>query len=189
MRAILTAETVRTLGIVLLKPGRELMPLFSRGRILVESVPQNMTSLAPGLVPDARQPLADDPEIAGFFTDDRVIRAAGGISGLEYWLENRHRECQYPHSEYHHDELVTMRHPPGAIRVCWHCDNQLRDHTTDLLTRIARENLIEWIIEIVLRDLGYNRERVLSVAELCWWALTYGASEAITESLARRGGR
>lgn len=186
MRAILTAEIVRTMGIVLLKPGRELMTLFSHGRILVESVPQNMASLAPGRIPDARQPLANDPEIAGFFIDERVIRAAGGISGLEYWLENRHRECQYPHSEYHHDELVTMRYPPGAIRVCWHCDNQLRDHTTDLLTRLAQENVIEWIIEKVLRDLGHSRERTLSIAELCWWALTHGVSEAITESLARK---
>ncbi|EHZ3106994.1 tail assembly protein [Escherichia coli] len=55
-----------------------------------------MAGLPSGLVPDARQPLAEDKSLEEFFTDERVIRAAGGLSGLESWLERNVKECQYP---------------------------------------------------------------------------------------------
>lgn len=111
VRALLTPEIVPRLGVVLFKPGRELMRLFSAGRVLVEAEPQNMARLPSGRVPDARQPLADDPTLHVFFSDERVIRAAGGFPALERWLKYQHKSCQYPHSGYHHAELVTMRHP------------------------------------------------------------------------------
>lgn len=40
MRALLNVDVARHLGIVLLKPGRELMSLFSGGRVLVETLPE-----------------------------------------------------------------------------------------------------------------------------------------------------
>ncbi|EDW8118140.1 DUF968 domain-containing protein [Salmonella enterica subsp. enterica serovar Sundsvall] len=186
MRALLTPEVVPRLGVVLLKPGKELMRLFSAGRVLVESEPENMTRLSTGRVPDARQPLAEDEALIPFFTDERVIRAAGGIPGLEHWLERNTCECQYPHSDYHHHELVTMRHAPGAMMLCWHCDNKLRGQSTELLAGIARRNVIDWIIDTVLNGLRFNRERELSVAELCWWAVYVGVVDAIPETLAAR---
>ncbi|MBJ8809850.1 DUF968 domain-containing protein [Citrobacter koseri] len=184
MRALLTPEVVPRLGVVLFKPGRELMSLFSGGRVLVAAEPKNMTRLPSGRVPDARQPLADDQSLVSFFTDDRVIRAAGGLSGLEYWLLRRVKECQYPHSGYHHKELVTMRHAPGSMVLCWHCENQLREQTTEQLADLARRNVIAWVIDTVLVALGYNRERELSLGELCWWAVYAGVADAITESMA-----
>lgn len=184
MRALLTPEVVPRLGVVLFKPGRELMSLFSGGRVLVAAEPKNMTRLPSGRVPDARQPLADDQSLVSFFTDERVIRAAGGLSGLEYWLLRRVKECQYPHSGYHHKELVTMRHVPGSMVLCWHCENQLREQTTEQLADLARRNVIAWVIDTVLVALGYNRERELSLGELCWWAVYAGAADAITESMA-----
>ena len=42
MRALLKPVVARELGIVLLKPGSELMPLFSCERVLVESQPAGM---------------------------------------------------------------------------------------------------------------------------------------------------
>ncbi|MFD1801290.1 DUF968 domain-containing protein [Mixta tenebrionis] len=186
MRALLTPEVVPRLGVVLLKPGKELMRLFSAGRVLVESEPENMARLSTGRVPDARQPLAEDEALIPFFTDERVIRAAGGLSGLDHWLERNIGECQYPHSDYHHHELVTMRHAPGAMMLCWHCDNKLREQSTDLLAGIARRNVIDWIIDTVLVGLRFNRERELSIAELCWWAIYVGVSDAIPEELAAR---
>ncbi|NEG58211.1 DUF968 domain-containing protein [Pantoea agglomerans] len=186
MRALLTPEVVPRLGVVLLKPGKELMRLFSAGRVLVESEPENMARLSTGRVPDARQPLAEDEALIPFFTDDRVIRAAGGLAGLECWLERNACACQYPHSDYHHHELVTMRHAPGAMMLCWYCDNRLREHTTDLLADIARRNVIDWIIDTVLIGLRFNRERELSIAELCWWAIYVGVADAIPEELAAR---
>ncbi|QKN80770.1 DUF968 domain-containing protein [Scandinavium goeteborgense] len=184
MRALLTPEVVPRLGIVLLKPGRELLSLFSGGRVLVETQPKNMARLETGRVPDARQPLAEDISLEPFFTDERVIRAAGGLPGLEYWLERNIRECQYPHSDYHHDERVTMRHPPGAMMLCWHCENKLREQTTELLEGIARRNVTNWIIDVALAGLRFNRERELSIAELCWWAVYVGLTDAIPEDMA-----
>lgn len=184
MRALLTPEIVPRLGVVLLKPGKELMNLFSAGRVLVESAPPGMARLATGRVPDARQPLAEDSTLYSFFTDERVIRAAGGLPGLEYWLERKARKCQYPHSDYHHHELVTMRHTPGSLMLCWHCENQLREQFTEPLAELARRNVIGWIIDTALSAMRLNRDRELSLAELCWWAVYAGVADAIPEEMA-----
>lgn len=187
MRALLTPEIVPRLGVVLFKPGRDLMHLFSAGRVLVEAEPQNMARLPSGRVPDARQPLAEDSSLHVFFSDERVIRAAGGLPALERWLFLRLKRCQYPHSEYHHNEMVTMRHPPGALLVCWHCDNKLREQSTPAIEALALRNVVDWVIDTVLIGLGYNKERSLSIAELCWWAVQSGIADAITETMAQRG--
>lgn len=189
MRALLKPEIARHMGVVLLKPGRELMSIFAQGRVLVECQPDNMAHLPSGRIPDAGQPLGEDPLIQAFFTDERVIAAAGGLSSLDEWLRRRGTGCQYPHSNYHHHELVIMRHAPGAIRLCWHCENELREQTTEFLSSLARKNLTTWLIDTVLRELGANRERTLSVAELCWWATYRGIAGAITEELARQAMR
>ena len=186
MRALLTPEVVPRLGVVLLKPGNELMRLFTGGRIVVEQAPGNMSNLSTGRIPDARQPLSEDESLLPFFSDERVIRAAGGISGLDAWLMRNCTACQNPHADYHHHELVTTRHQPGSILFCWHCDNQLREQTTSFLEELASRNVIAWVIDSVLSVLGFNRERELSLAELCWWAVYSGIADAITEPMARR---
>ncbi|ELP6230894.1 DUF968 domain-containing protein [Salmonella enterica] len=186
MRALLTPEIARGLGVVLFKPGRDLLGLFSQGRVLVEVQPESMARLPSGRVPDVRQPLAEDEALIPFFTDERVINAAGGLAGLEHWLKRNVKACQYPHSEYHHHELVAMRHPPGAIMLCWHCENQLREQTTAQLTALATSNVVAWVTDTVLGSLRYNRDRELSIAELCWWAVSAGIADAITEDMATR---
>jgi hypothetical protein len=77
--------------VVLFKPGKELMRLFRNGRVLIESEPKSMAGLEAGAVPDARQPLAEDKVLEDFFTSERVINAAGGLPGLEYWLAQHSR--------------------------------------------------------------------------------------------------
>ena len=138
------------------------MPLFASGRVLVEREPENMARLPSGRIPDAQQPLLDDASLHTFFTDERVITAAGGMSGLEFWLRQRIKKCQYPVSDYHHAELTTLWHPPGALVVCWHCDNKLRGQSTERLQALALNNVAEWIVDTVLAGLGYNKERSLS---------------------------
>ncbi len=185
MRALLTPEIVPRLGVVLFKPGRELMPLFSAGRVLIERQPENMKGLHTGRIPDARQPLSEMDSLRVFFSDERVVKAAGGINALEAWLICRFKDCQYPHSDYHHHEVVTMRHPPGALLVCWHCDRILAEQTTLQLSELAYQNVVEWVIDTVLNSLGYSKERELSMAELCWWAVKSGIGEAVTETMAQ----
>lgn len=97
MRALLKPVVARELGIVLLKPGSELMSLFSCERVLVESQPASMERLPAGRVPDVRQPLASDESLWPFFLDEKVIKAAGGFSGLDYWLLRYGGSCcQWP---------------------------------------------------------------------------------------------
>ena len=186
MRALLTPEIVPRLGVVLFKPGRELMHLFASGRVLVEREPENMARFPSGRIPNARQPLLEDSRLNTFFTDERVIAAAGGMAGLEHWLRKRVTKCQNPDPDYHHAELTTLWHQPGALMVCWHCDNKLRGQTTEGLQALALGNVAEWVIDIVQAGLGYNKERSLSLAELCWWAVQSGIADAITEGMAQR---
>lgn len=186
MRALLNVDVARHLGVVLLKPGSELMRLFGKGRVLVEMPPSEMDSLPSGRLPDARQPLRDDTELRPFFQNERVLKAAGGINAMEEWLERSVKHCQWPHSIYHHPELVNFRHEPGVIRACWHCDNELRNQAVQSLDTLVVSNVTDWIIDTALGYLGYNHERMLSLAELCWWAVSVGVSGEITEEMARR---
>lgn len=112
MRALLKPVIARELGVVLLKPGSELMSLFSGNRVLVERQPESMNSYATGRVPDALQPLACEPTLRPFFLNEKVIEAAGGLSGLDYWLLNHAGgRCQNEHSDY----------PTGSEPVSGNC--------------------------------------------------------------------
>ena len=186
MRALLKPVIARELGVVLLKPGRELMPIFISGRVLVESQTASMSSFETGRVPDLRQTLAANPALRPFFLHEKVITAAGGLAGLEYWLL-RHGggTCQYQHSDYHYHELTTMRHEPGAILLCGHCDNRLREQYTERLAELARQNVIDWVLDIARVALALDKTRELSLAELCWWAVRAGVTDALPESVAR----
>lgn len=116
MRALLTPEIAPRMGIVLFRPGSELMPLFMQGRVLLEPEPERYSSFASGAVPAASQPLADDPAVRAVFRNEAVIRRAGGVECLESWLR-REKGCQWPHSDWHSENMTTMRHAPGAIRL------------------------------------------------------------------------
>ncbi len=186
MRALLKPVIARELGVVLLKPGSELMPMFISGRVLVESQPASMTSFETGRVPDLRQPLAMNPTLRPFFLHQKVITAAGGLAGLEYWLlHHGGGACQYQLSDYHYHELTTMRHEPGAILLCGHCDNRLREQYTERLAELARQNVINWVLDIARNALALDKSREISLAELCWWAVRAGVIEALPESVAR----
>lgn len=63
-----------------------------------------------------------------FFLNEKVLNAAGGICGLDYWLlKYGGGNCQYAHSDYHYHELTIMHHKPGFNLLCGYCDNQLRE--------------------------------------------------------------
>ncbi|ELY4660396.1 DUF968 domain-containing protein [Cronobacter sakazakii] len=186
MRALLTPEIARGMGIVLLRPGADLMPIFTSGRVLVELPPASMAHLATGALPPARQLLAEDTALAGFFRHEDVIRVAGGTPSLERWLMKHDGGCQYSVGDWHHEELTTFRHEPGAIRVCWHCDNVLRGQHTQRLAEIAQSNVIAWVIEMARVALGFDDSHALTLPELCWWALREEVTHALPNSITRR---
>ncbi|EDA5207397.1 hypothetical protein CC578_20790 [Salmonella enterica subsp. enterica serovar Thompson] len=184
MRALLTPEIAPRMGVVLFRPGSELMPLFMQGRVLLEPEPEQYSSFACGAVPAVSQPLADDPAVRDVFRNESVIYRAGGLDSLESWLL-RGNGCQWPHSDWHSEQMTTMRHAPGAIRLCWHCDNLLREQFTEWLESIAVENTTKWVLSVVCRDLGFDDMHAVTLPELCWWMVRNDLAEVLPESAAR----
>ncbi|HIG9009900.1 TPA: DUF968 domain-containing protein, partial [Escherichia coli] len=186
MRVLLRPVLVPELSLVIVKPGRESMSVFHNGRILVEPEPKNMRSLPSGVVAAVSQPLAEDKTLLPFFSDERVIRAAGGAGALSDWLLRHVKSCQWPHGDYHHSETVIHRYGTGAMVLCWHCDNQLRDQTSESLEQLAHQNLSAWMIDVIGHAISGTQERELSLAELSWWAVRNQVADALPEAVLRR---
>ncbi|MEH4040343.1 DUF968 domain-containing protein [Escherichia coli] len=186
MRVLVTPEIAHRLGIVLFRPGPDAMPLFMQGRVLVEPEPKSMRGLPSGVVPAVRQPLAEDKSLLPFFSDERVIRAAGGAGALSDWLLRHVKSCQWPHGDYHHSETVIHRYGTGAMVLCWHCDNQLRDQTSESLEHLAQQNLAAWMIDVIGHAVSGTQERELSLAELSWWAVRNQVADALPDAVLRR---
>ncbi|MDV2901753.1 DUF968 domain-containing protein [Phytobacter diazotrophicus] len=185
MRALLKPVVIPELGLVAFRPGSQLLPHFHRGRMLIENEPERLSDLPSGEIPPAEQPLAEDPALHSVFTNEAVLRRAGGLSGLEDWLL-RENSCQWPHESWHAENMTTMRHSPGVIRLCWHCDNLLRDQHTSALEAIALANCAAYILTAVRRELGFDDTHSLTLPELCWWLARNGLADAIPETAARQ---
>ena len=183
MRVLLRPVLVPELGLVVLKPGRESIQIFHNPRVLVEPEPKSMCGLPSGVVPAVRQPLAEDKSLLPFFSDERVIRAAGGAGALSDWLLRHVKSCQWPHGDYHHSETVIHRYGTGAMVLCWHCDNQLCDQTSESLEQLAHQNLSAWMIDVIRHAISGTQERELSLAELSWWAVCNQVADALPESV------
>ncbi|OVD93235.1 hypothetical protein UQ35_25505, partial [Escherichia coli] len=186
MRVLLRPVPVPELGVVVLKPGRESMQVFHNPRVLVEPEPKSMRGLPSGIVPAVRQPLAEDKSLLPFFSNERVIRAAGGAGALSDWLLRHVKSCQWLHGDYHHSETVIHRYGTGAMVLCWHCDNQLRDQTSESLEQLAHQNLSAWMIDVIGHAISGTQERELSLAELSWWAVRNQVADALPEAVLRR---
>jgi len=185
VRALLNPVVVTELGLVMFRPGRELLPHFRRGRMLLENEPERLAVMPNGELPPAEQPLAEDPSLASVFRNEAVLRRAGGVNGLESWLMEGNR-CQWPHESWHDENMTTMRHAPGAIRLCWHCDNILREHSTEQLAGIARANCAEYILTTARRELGFDDSHPLTLPEFCWWLARNGLADLLPEDAARQ---
>ena len=185
MRALLKPVVIPELGLVAFRPGSQLLPHFHRDRMLIENEPERLSDLPSGEIPPADQPLAEDPAISSVFTNEAVLRRAGGLSGLEDWLL-RENSCQWPHESWHAENMTTMRHTPGVIRLCWHCDNLLRDQHTSALEAIALANCAAYILSTVRRELGFDDTHSLTLPELCWWLARNGLADVIPETAARQ---
>ncbi|HBI9857337.1 TPA: hypothetical protein ACNCHL_005384, partial [Escherichia coli] len=186
MRALLRPVLVPELGLAVIKLDHETMPILRHARVLVESEPKSMRGLPSGVVPAIRQPLAEDKTLLPFFSNERVIRAAGGAGALSDWLLRHVKSCQWPHGDYHHSETVIHRYGAGAMVLCWHCDNQLRDQTSESLEQLAQQNLSAWMIDVIGHAISGTQERELSLAELSWWAVRNQLADALPEAVLRR---
>lgn len=185
MRALLKPVVIPELGLVAFRPGSQLLPHFHLGRMLIENEPERLSDLPSGEIPPAEQPLAEDPALHSVFVNEAVLRRAGGLSGLEDWLL-RENSCQWSHESWHAENITTMRHAPGVIRLCWHCDNLLRDQQSSAVESIALANCAAYILTAVRRELGFDDTHSLTLPELCWWLARNGLADVIPETAARQ---
>ncbi|HHH1258999.1 TPA: DUF968 domain-containing protein [Yersinia enterocolitica] len=184
MRALLTPFIQQELGVVILKPGAELLPYLS-GRLLVATEPEEFKSLPAGLLPVTDQLLANDPRLLPFFEHERVLSAAGGPRVLEAWVKQL-KECQWHSPDDTHDRNLTiLRYGQRSICLCWHHDNKLREHTTARLNTLATNNLITWLISTVCDHFRFPDGHQLTMPELCWWAVVNEVSDLLPDSIAR----
>lgn len=184
MRALLTPFIQQELGVVILKPGAELLPYLS-GRLLVATEPEEFKALPSGRLPTTDQQLANDPRLLPFFEQERVINAAGGPRVLEAWVKQL-KECQWHDPDDSHvQNLTTLRYGQRSIRLCWHHDNKLREHTLPRLDQLATGNLITWIISTICNHFRLPEGHQLTMPELCWWAVVNEVSDLLPDSIAR----
>lgn len=185
MRALLKPCIQPDLGIVLLRPGSELMSLFRSRRVLISTEPYHMHNLPSGRLAEAEQPLLDHPGMLAFFTHERVISAAGGINVLEEHLM-RGKGCQWS-GDWHSSDHTTLRTGNGAVRLCYHCDNQLREvEPSPLMLDVAARNTALWVIDKARSAFMLAEAHQLSLPELCWWAATKIVTDLMPENAARQ---
>ncbi|MDU1575403.1 MAG: DUF968 domain-containing protein [Pantoea sp.] len=186
MRALLTPEVAPRTGIVLFKPGSELMSLF-RGRVLISTPTGDMADLPSGKINDGNQPLLDEPLLNSFFRHERVIAAAGGFPDLTVWV-GKINACQCDDGDgFHFHEITTLETEDGVLSLCHHHDNKLRNNgVSGEMEEVAAANVAAWIIHSACLDMGLHANHTLTLPELCWWASIKDIIDLIPEAPARR---
>ncbi|MGV8925031.1 MAG: DUF968 domain-containing protein [Ewingella sp.] len=186
MRALLTPYPQRDASVVIFKPGKALMGLFAHKQLLISTVPEELKDFPIGEIPAVSQSLVDDERLRGFFTNDRVINAAGGIWGMKSWLEAMPC-CQWKNAPdgYHDKNLGILDYDNSAVRLCWHHEHKLGQMILPELDRLAYQNLASWIVHTALHRLKLPQGRQLSFYELCWWATAAGVINVMPEVAAR----
>ncbi|EGL4383134.1 hypothetical protein IQ430_005061, partial [Salmonella enterica] len=163
MRAILTAFPQNGARVTLLKSGNLTNRLRDGQRIMICDVPRQLEHVPAGEIPDTGQWLAQDEALQSFFSDSRVINAAGGPEGLSRWV-SRIPDCQCAGTGAgaggdHVVNLTTAQtQDGGAVRLCHACDNAhymkgYRD-LSDVITR----NRAEWVVDYARMSLRLERE-------------------------------
>ncbi|WP_321206130.1 DUF968 domain-containing protein [Limnobaculum sp. M2-1] len=182
---LLTPYVQPDLGIVILKPGRELLPNFRHTqRILISNEPEYLRPVNSGQLPEVVQSLAFNDALAPFLVNPDVVLAAGGKSQLINSISGK-KYCQVSDADCH-QQLTTLIYNDSAIRLCWHHDNKMREWSTPVLDELARRNIIEWVLERISSDLRIPEDHQLSIHEVCWWAVLKSVSDRLPEDIARQ---
>ncbi|CAI1521212.1 DUF968 domain-containing protein [Serratia fonticola] len=179
MRALLKPIIQPELGLVFLKPGKALLPMFG-GRVLISTEPHEFSQLPSGALPAADQLIANDPRFQPFYQQDRVIRAAGGINALEYWV-SQISACQVDGEHSRH--MVTLRYGSSALRLCQSHDNLYTGQTLPKLDVIADTNRASWIVDRVRGHFLLPEGHQLTLPELCWWAVLHDLADLLPEEV------
>lgn len=179
MRALLKPIIQPELGLVFLKPGKALLPMFG-GRVLISTEPHEFSKLPSGALPAADQLIANDPRFQPFYQQDRVVRAAGGINALEYWVAQK-SACQADGEHSRH--MVTLRYGNSALCLCQSHDNLYSGQTLPKLDVIADTNRAAWIVDRVRGHFLLPEGHQLTLPELCWWAALHDLADLLPEEV------
>lgn len=187
MRAILTAFPQNGARVTLLKSGHLTNRLRDGQRIMICDVPRQLENTPAGEIPDTGQWLAQDEALQSFFSDSRVINAAGGPEGLNRWV-SRIPDCQCAGAGGDHVVNLTTAQTQdgGAVRLCHACDNvhYMKGYRT--LSNIITRNRAEWIVDYARMSLRLEREHQVTLPELFCWAVLRGVTDAIPTNVIRR---
>lgn len=188
MRALLTPEIAPRTGVVLLKPGADLLRLF-KGRVVISTPTMDMADLPSGRLNDGTQPLLDEPSLIPFFSHERVIKAAGGPNALASFVQSFNC-CQWEREKldvWHHHEFTVSETESGLVSLCYSHDNEFRENgVPGSLENIAKGNTALWIIRAACNQMALNGDHQLTLPELCWWATLNDVIDLIPEAPARR---
>lgn len=185
MRAILTAFPQNGARVTLLKSGNLTHRLRDGQRIMICDVPRQLDNVPAGEIPESGQWLAQDEALQSFFSDSRVINAAGGQEGLKTWV-SRMPDCQCAGGD-HVVNMTTAQTPDGdAVRLCHACDNVHYMKGYRDLSEIIASNRAEWIVDYARMSLRLNADHQLTLPELFCWAVLRGVADAMPVNVIRR---
>ncbi|EAQ9099116.1 DUF968 domain-containing protein [Salmonella enterica] len=187
MKAILTAFPQNGARVTLLKSGNLTHRLRDGQRIMICDVPRQLESMPAGEIPEAGQWLVRDEALQSFFSDCRVINAAGGPEGLNRWV-SRIPDCQCAGTEDDHVRNLTTAQTQdgGAVRLCHACDNIHYMKGYRELTDVIAANRAEWIVDYARMSLRLGRGHQMTLPELFCWAVLRGVVDAMPVDVIRR---
>ena len=182
MKALLTPYYQPELGIIILKPGTELLKKLSTGnRIIISQAEDEHAGIKSGILQND-QTLLNNEYIDPFILHDTVVSKLKKLYSFDVWLNSRFN-CQLEDGEYCHHELVNETVGNSAIRICWHHDKDLV--IDEKIKVIAERNLKSFLIESIITELKLGLDHQLSLQELGWWAVINKLYDIIPENMAR----
>lgn len=157
MRAILTAFPQNGARVTLLKSGNLTHRLRDGQRIMICDVPRQLENVPAGEIPDTGQWLTQDEALQPFFSDSRVINAAGGQEGLKTWV-GRMPDCQCADGDHVRNLTTAQTQDGGAVRLCHACDNTHYMKGYRDLSGVITRNRAEWIVDYARMSLRLGRD-------------------------------
>lgn len=177
------------LGLMMFKPGKtllsELTKMSQGNRLVVMPLPAELVDVPSGklnrlVFPDSSKPLTEDEFLLEFFTNPEVLKRLGG--DFYQWLE-RIPHCQLSDGEYCDKNLTFLDYSVGAIRLCWHHDNQERANMSQNGQKIAKRNLLLWGHASIVRSLKLPKNHALTYPELGWWSIRNGVYQFLPQAV------
>ncbi|WP_162287022.1 DUF968 domain-containing protein [Pantoea stewartii] len=147
MKALLTPEIAPRLGVVLFRPGPDVMALFRQGRVLIEAAPDSFYSLPSGLIPDgpaSMGEMADAKPVLKLSADPDSPESFMLLPKKRRWVCKPYTDwvkgqpcegCRRPGDDPHHitgygmGGMATKAHDLFVIPLCRECHDKLHANT------------------------------------------------------------